>query len=138
MNGIFICLILYFINFTKAPIPNWDFNSQSILLDLSSSEGYGYTIYDEYQYDIQVSLRKSIKIENDEVVSKNYLKVGTNNEIEVDFEDIDSHYTSRYGSDILICPEGKFHPYDFNRKNFIVPSGFVNNGDWDLRCYDHY
>ena len=73
MNGIFICLILYFINFTKAPIPNWDFNNQSISLDLSSSEGYGYTIYNKNLYNIQVTLRKSIKIENGEVVSKNYL-----------------------------------------------------------------
>ena len=138
MNGIFICLILYFINFTKAPIPNWDFNNQSISLDLSSSEGYGYTIYNKSLYNIQVTLRKSIKIKNGEVVSKNYLKVGANNEIEVDFEDIDSHYTNKYGYDILICPKGKFHPYDFNGKNFIVPSGFVDNGEWDLRCYDHY
>ena len=137
MNGIFICLILCLTKFIKAPIPNWDFNSQSISLDLSSSEGYGYTIYDKYGYDIQVTLRKSIKIENGEVVSKNYLKVGTNDEIEVDFEDIDSHYTSRYGYEILICPKGKFHPYYFNGKKYIVPSGFVDNGDWDLRCYDH-
>ena len=34
-------------------------------------------------------------------------------------------------------PKGKFHPYDFNNKQFIIPTGFEEKGGWDLRCYDH-
>ena len=56
---------------------------------------------------------------------------------EVDFDDIDSHYTNKLGKTIIICPKGKFHPYDFNDNNYIIPSGFEDRGGWDLRCYDH-
>ena len=71
------------------------------------------------------------------ITTKNILSIGSNTR-EVAFDDIDSHYTYKMGYDILICPKGKFHPYDFNNQRHIEkPSGFLEKGDWDLRCYSH-
>ena len=138
-------LILIFIQILNilSPIPNWDISQQANLLDVSTNE-MNYTIYDKTAYDIRVVLNKRIAKSGTQIITQNYLLVydqyssNSKSEIAVEFEDIDSHYTSKLGYDILICPKGKFHPYDFKGKTHInAPSGFQDKGGWDLRCYAH-
>ena len=70
--------------------------------------------------------------------TKNYLYVDSNSPREVPFENIDSHYKGKYGKNILICPGGKFHPYDYDNDAYVIPNNnFVGQDYWDLRCYDH-
>ena len=138
-------LILFFIQILNvlSPIPNWDISQQANLLDVSTNE-MNYTIYDKTAYDIRVVLNKRIAKSGTQIITQNYLLIydqyslNPKDERAVEFEDIDSHYTSKLGYDILICPKGKFHPYDFKGKTHInAPSGFQDKGGWDLRCYDH-
>ena len=134
---LFISTILFSLFFqVLTPIPVWDLASSSIDL-LSSSSSYSLQIYSNSADGISVNLTKVITKNDNNITSKNYLTVNSNT-IEVDFEDIDSHYTNKLGCDILICPKGKFHPYDFINRTFITPPSFEEKGDWDLRCYDHY
>ena len=133
---LFISTILFSLFFqVLTPIPVWDLPSSSIDL-LSSSSTYNFQIYSKVAYEINVNLTKVITKNDNNITSKNYLTVNSNT-ITVDFDDIDSHYANKLGCDILICPKGKFHPYDFNNNNYITPTEFVERGDWDLRCYFH-
>ena len=136
--------ILFFIQILNvlSPIPNWNISQQANYLDVSSNP-MNYTIYAKTAYNIRVELIKRISKSGTQIETQNYLYVynSSSNLIdkkEVEFEDIDSHYTNKMGYDILICPKGKFHPYDFkNGRHLNPPSGFADTGGWDLRCYDH-
>ena len=135
MKYIFILLIFYQIFLIQAPIPNWNLDSQSI-----SMTNLRYTVYQSNGYSKNVKLEKNIYIENGQVISKNILTVGTI-EREVPFEDIESHYSNVHGfvnDEVLICPKGKFHPYQFNADADYTPTGFTEVEDWNLKCYDHY
>ena len=135
MKYFFTLLLFWQIFFVKAPIPNWNLDRQSI-----SITNFTKTIYEKNAYDIYVKLEKKIKLENGVISSKNILTYGSSS-IEVDFEDIDSHYKNKYGFDVLICPKGKFHPFkiDSSGIGFLTPvSDFQIIDDWDLKCYDHY
>ena len=134
-NHLMILLFISLFCNIFSPIPVWDLSKSSIdlLLDSSSSE---IPTYQSSAYDITVTLIKKIIKTGDDITTENLLTVNGETEV-VDFEKIDSHYANRLGCDILICPKGKFHPYDFNNKQFIIPTGFEEKGGWDLRCYDH-
>ena len=137
MKYYFFILLLYQIFFVKAPIPVWNFNNQAIDLLASSDEHY-YDIYQKKYDSLTVTLWKKIIKENDVFFyNKTYVAVGEENK-EVDFEDIESHYPNQLGVDIVVCPRGKFHPYDFKSNSFIAPDDkFEEKGDWDLSCYNH-
>ena len=137
MKVLFISTILFFLFFqVLTPIPIWDLASTSIDL-LSQSSTYNHTIYQSSSYGIDVTLTKTIKKIGNNMIITNYLTVDSNT-FSVDFEAIDSQFTNKLGREIVICPKGKFHPYDFKNKIFIEPNNFEENGDWDLRCYDHF
>lgn len=106
---------------------------------LSSSSKHEYTIYQGSYNNKRATLKKIIKNNGGNIASKNYLKVDST-EIDVPFEDIDSFYTDKYEASVLICPKGKFHPYNFYSKVNIQPpsSNFQEKGNWDLKCYDHF
>ena len=60
----------------------------------------------------------------------------------VDFEEIESAYTDVSGR-YYICPKGRNHPlYEFKTENKImeprIPDGFVDEGDWELKCFMQY
>ena len=130
--SIFIFLIQILYVFT--PIPNWDLSAQSINLLTSSS--YDYILYEKNENDLYVVLKKTITKTDSGITTQNYITINsTTNSVE--FEDIDSQYKSKLGCDILICPRGKFHPYNFKENSFVIPSGFEDKGGWDLRCYNH-
>ena len=116
-------------------IPVWDFNNISIDL-LSSNILYEYTIYNKTLYNTTISLIKSITNVAGTIVAENYLTVNSTRK-PVNFENIDSFYINKLGSPIIICPKGKFHPYDFKNNTDIVPPEFEEDGNWDLKCYYH-
>ena len=136
MKCYFFILILNQILFVILPIPNWNISSQSIDL-LSSTSSYDYQIYSKYSYEITVTLNKTIVKTDTGITTQNKLTVGSET-INVDFEDIDSHYKNKLGCEIVICPKGRFHPFNFGNKTFLKPSSFQEKGNWDLRCYDHF
>ena len=134
----YIFIFLFLLNkliLVQSPIPNWNLDGQSI--SITSNERI--PIYSKNGYNKNVVLEKEIKIESGIITTRNLLTVDSI-EKEVFFEDIESHYADKYGiSGALICPRGKFHPYIFNSEEELKPSDsiFSENGDWDLKCYDH-
>ena len=135
MKYFIICIFLIKFFYVHSPIPNWDITSQSKDL-LSSTSTYDYIIYSKTAYETTVTLKKTITKSGSSITSKNYVTIGTTTH-EVEFDDIDSHYKNKFGCTYLICPRGKFHPYDFNSNSHIIPPNFKDKGGWDLRCFDH-
>ena len=129
-----IIILLFVQVFT--PIPVWDFNSIAIDLFSSTETTHDYILYNKKENGISVELKKTITKKENQIMSQNYITIDSITQ-EVDFEDIDSQYTNKLGYDILICPKGKFHPYDFKNHKYIEPSGFEVKGGWDLRCFAH-
>ena len=113
MNYYSLILFLIQILNVLSPIPNWDISQQANLLDVSTNE-MNYTIYDKTAYNIRVVLNKRIAKSGTQIITQNYLLVydqhssNSKSEIAVEFEDIDSHYKSRLGYDILICIRENF------------------------------
>ena len=129
--------ILFFLFFqTNSFIPVWDFYSKSIDLLSSQVSSYNYTIYESNFFSLDIKLEKVFNRTNNIITHKNYLTIGETTQ-EVKFEDIDSVYSDELGCSILICPKGKYHPYDFIGMKFIVPDGFEEKGDWELKCLNH-
>ena len=138
-------LILIFIQILNvlSPIPNWDISKQANIL--TTYLDMNYTLYEKTAYNIKVILKKKIALSGTQITTQNYIYAydTSSNQLgegerPVDFDDIDSHYTDRLGCGILICPKGKYHPYDYyNKKHIDPPSYFEDKGGWDLRCYDH-
>jgi len=129
--------ILFFLFLNKilqiySVIPTWNMTSVSIDL-LSSNPTYEFIILDE----AEVQLKKVITKTDNIISSKNYLTVKTKT-LEVDFDNIGHYYEYPHGSRYILCPKGKFHPFDFNHNESIIPENFVEKGDWDLKCESHY
>ena len=151
MNKIAIFIILLEFSNIILPIPNWDLSSQANIIDLA--EPFYYTIYEKKSNGLKVILKKKMEKSGDNIVSQNivyvYEKANDNDEDYsnyigerfVDFDAIDSQYKNKLGCGILICPKGRFQPYDFESSRHIDnpnSGSFSDNDDWDLRCYDHY
>ena len=126
----FILLLFYSIEI----IPNWNLDSAAVKL-LSSSGSINYLVVDRYMYSMHVKLKKTITKEGDTITQKNYLSIGSGDAFEVDFENIESFYNLN-GINI-ICPKGKYHPFNADTKQHFQPDNFEEEGDWDLKCYKH-
>ena len=140
---IILILIQIFI-YVRSPIPNWNLSEQANILNPTD-----YTIYEKINDNIKIILKKKMYKSGDNVLSENivyaYVKENDNDdytkcigEKTVNFDAIGSHYRGKLGYDILICPKGKFQPYNFNSGEHINnPTNFNDVGDWDLRCHYH-
>ena len=136
MKNIYVFLLFFLFFQTNSAIPVWDFYNQSIDLFSSQDSTYNYTIHDFISYSHNVKLVKVFNRTDNIITHKNYLTIETTTQ-EVEFEDIDSYYYNELNRSNLICPKGKYHPYDFDNKTFIIPNEFEEKGDWELKCYNH-
>ena len=128
---LFICNLILI----NTSLPTWNFESSSVDLFTNSNQ-YEYMLYNKSPY----SLKKVLTKTDNKITSKNictYSEFGTTISKEVEFENIESFYYQQLGTDRLVCPRGKFHPYNLVTGNYIIPPGFVEQGDWDLSCYEH-
>ena len=138
-----IILDLFFLSLSV--IQNWDLEKSSIDLLASANANSVTKSYGGSEYNIYFELKKTIeKLSNGTIIYKKYLtmyKPNTDNKIydgEVDFDDVESFYylNNKY----IICPRGKHRPLQFdwgNSKEILDTPGFVEKGDWVLRCYNH-
>ena len=130
----FLCIL--FLNhflFIHSAIPTWDINSISVDLFSSSSSQTTYS-YDLYNQNGYVLTKKITKNEDGTLSSKNYLTYNSVTK-EVAFEGIESIYYNQLLSEVLICPKGSFHPYEFYYDYYVKP--FDDEGNWELSCYLH-
>ena len=114
-------------------IPSWDLNSLSVDLFSSSSSQTEYS-YDLYNKGGFVLTKKITKNADGTLSSQNYLTYNSVTKA-VAFEGIESTYTWQLSSEILVCPKGNFHPYEFYYDYYIKP--FTYEGNWELSCYKH-
>ena len=129
--NLYIFFSFSFILKTFSVIPVWDLDSQSINL-LSSKSFYEYIIYN---YSGVILMKNFTKNDNN-ITYKNLLIINKLNlKREVGFDDIESYYYNKLGSEILICPKGKFHPYDVMNDEYIIVNDYEEG--WDLRCFYH-
>ena len=129
----FICFIFSF-RYSFEIIPNWNLDSSAVEL-IPSSGSISYPVVYRIMYNMKVSLTKTITLSDNTITQKNYLSINDGTGFEVNFENIESFYHLN-GIDI-ICPKGKYHPYDATNKRYFQPSNFEIKGDWDLKCYKH-
>ena len=135
MKCFHILIFFYKLIFIFSPIPNWDLEniSEKVFSSESSENEHQYILYNKNGY---ILIKKTSK-DDGKIKSKNYLSYYDKVTQEVQFENIESTYYNELGAKILICPQGKFHPYDFENNNYIIPPSFVEIGNWDLSCYKH-
>ena len=137
MEYYFIIFFIYKIVFISASIPNWNLDSLSVdLFTSSSTETYEYILQTRGNY----VLKKEITKTNGKLTSVNKLTFNLHDPWvtrTVEFDGIESDYHWELGVERLVCPKGKFHPYNFYDNSYIIPPYFVEQGDWDLSCYKH-
>ena len=131
----FFSKILLFINFFNSifsVVPIWNFNNSAI--DLLNSETQHEFSVNKDNWEI----KKYISKEDNSIKYEKYLYYYISNKGKFDFENLDHYYTSILGASNLVCPSGKFHPYDINNKvNKTKNDDFVERRDWDLKCFNH-
>ena len=136
-NLIFILLLLNSILISICVVHNWNFDESAINL-LSESDSVSIKVIDETTNKLRVKLYKYIARENGEVVYRKYLNVDYNDvnlfNGEVPFDKIESFH--RFGTDNIICPQGKFHPIFYTETDHysLNLTSFTDNGDWELKC----
>ena len=117
-------------NVIYSVVPLWDFYNSSVDL-LSSNNPHTFTVNGENCY-----LQKEITRDANNIISyKKYLYYDNTN-IEVDYENISYYYQNILGAQNLICPRGKYHPYNLN-SNSNITNNFEERDDWDLKCFNH-
>ena len=115
-------------------IPNWNLNSSAVNL-LPTSGSVTYTVVDRDMYAMKVKLIKTITKSGETITITNSLSINEGISFNVDFDNIESFYHLN-GIDI-VCPKGKYHPYDATNKKYLQPTNFEIKGNWDLKCYKH-
>ena len=128
---LFIVIFINLLNKFFSVVPIWDFNESSINL-LSTDSSHTYSING---FNCQIT--KKIENNNDEINYKKYLIVGGNDKGEIDFEDATYFYSTVFGASNVVCPRGKFHPYEYDNNNNVNTLSFTEGGDWDLKCFGH-
>ena len=120
----FILTFIYFIfsfRYSFEIIPNWNLDSSAVQL-IPSSGVISYPILYRDMYGMRAKLTKVITLFDNKITQNNYLSVNDGTGFEVNFENIESFYHLN-GIDI-ICPKGKYHPYDATNKRYFQPSNF--------------
>ena len=121
-------------------VPEWNLTNSGIDLMRENNSYYEYLICERDMYEINVKLFKYISI-NESIVSithkfkANY--DGKTKEKEIDFEYIESSYRENLNT-AIICPKGKYHIYDIEKEEYIIPSDFQEKGNWELKCFIHF
>jgi len=133
MNKLTYLLIYFYLTFqVLCVIPEWNLTQAGEDL-LGDSNEITYTISDRNFYGNNLKMEKQIKRNSTtgEITTENYITIN-NDKKKVDFEQVQSFY-SLYNI-YIICPKGRFHPYNFNKEEYIIPKGFKGE-KWDLSCY---
>ena len=117
-------------NIIYSVVPIWDFYNSSIDL-LSSDTSHKFNVNGENCY-----LEKEIKRDSNNIISYKKYLIYNNNKKEVEYENISYYYQNILGATNLICPRGKFHPYDLDN-NLNKTNNFEEKTDWDLKCLNH-
>ena len=132
----FIKLIFLFINLLNSIIsivPIWNFYDSAIDLLSNNDKTHEFFTYGE-----NCKIKKIIKKDTDGSIKyEKYLYYNENQQGNVNYENGNYFDSTVFSSDKLICPRGKFHPHNLLSGVDIKNDEFIENGDWDLKCFNH-
>lgn len=138
----FNCLLIFFvlINIIFSIPPIWNFKKSSIDLLSTTKEKIIYS-NSKNNNKIKVELKKQFTKDNSEIKYTNYIKVNNGNDLETNWEDIESIYYINDLDKYFICPKGKNYLNEYINNDFrpIIPNDFdKNNNNWELLCYHQF
>ena len=148
MKGIIYCnILLILLHLSCSVLPSWNLNASIELLN-KSEQSKTYEMWNREMYEVNIIFKKIFTREREEgpinltnnMLIKDSKTQGIILESNVTWNDIESFYKIK--DKIYICPRGKDHIYvhdkEKNELKELIPDGFPENGDWDLKCYYQY
>ena len=136
-ENIFLILLIILLKLGFSIVPNWKFENSVNEYISSSQTQKDYIIYNQNG----VKLVKRITRNGDNSISsQNLLSVNNGDFIQVNYDAIDNSYSGtnkQLNQDYLICPKGKYHPYNPVTNEVFIPTEFEERGNWVLKCFTH-
>ena len=135
--NIFIILLIILINLSFSIVPNWKFENSVTELISATETQYDHVIYNQNGFKL---IKRITKNGDNSISSQNLLSINGGEYNSVNYEGIGSSYNTtnkQLNQDYLICPRGKFHPYNPMTNEVFIPTEFEEGGNWDLKCFTH-
>ena len=135
--NIFILYLIILINLSFSIVPNWKFENSVTELISATETQYDHIIYNQNGFKL---IKRITRNGDNSISSQNLLSINGSEYKSVEYEDIGSSYNTtnkQLDQDYLICPRGKFHPYNPVTNAVFIPTEFVEGGNWDLKCFTH-
>ena len=129
-----IFLFMNLLNLFISIVPTWNFQNSAVEL-LSSDKNSHEFLTDGNNCKIKKIITKNN--ENGEITYEKYLIQNGIDKGKVDYENADYYSNTILGSSNLICPRGKFYPYYYGSNDYLKYTSFTENGDWNLKCFNH-
>ena len=124
-----IFLVFNLLNSIFSVVPVWNFENS--VIDLFSSSSNSFTVNGE-----NCRIEKKVQKNEDGSISyEKYLYYDSYN-VKKEYEDASYYSSTVFGVSNLVCPRGKFHPFDLNN-NVEIKGDFEELADWDLKCFNH-
>ena len=136
-DNIFILLLIILINLSFSIVPNWKFENSVTELISATETQYDHVIYNQNGFKL---IKRITKNGDNSISSQNLLSINGGEYNSVNYEGIGSSYNTtnkQLNQDYLICPRGKFHPYNPMTNEVFIPTEFEEGGNWDLKCFTH-
>ena len=111
-DNIFILLLIILINLSFSIVPNWKFENSVTELISATETQYDHVIYNQNGFKL---IKRITKNGDNSISSQNLLSINGGEYNSVNYEGIGSSYNTtnkQLNQDYLICPRGKFHPYN--------------------------
>ena len=129
-----IFLFMNLLNLFISIVPTWNFQNSAVEL-LSSDKNSHEFLTDGNNCKIKKIITKNN--ENGEITYEKYLIQNGIDKGKVDYENADYYSNTILDSSNLICPRGKFYPYYYGSNDYLKYTSFTENGDWNLKCFNH-
>ncbi len=126
----FIFYLIIKISYSITPIWNFSNSAQDLF---SQQTSISYVITEKIWWQSKIQLIKKLEKINNTITEKNYFKINDLNEIETNWENIESFYyiENRY----FICPTGTNYLTEYKDEKLIIHKPDPIEGNWELLCY---
>ena len=117
-------------------IPNW--NISNIGENLLSSSTHEYTLILRIsEENVELKMTRKITKESNKIYINNSIYMKYNSQkisnSNITFDYVQSFYF--INNNFIVCPKGRYHPYNLNTEKYEIPNNFEEISDWDLKCF---
>ena len=119
-------------------IPLWNFENTAVEINLPVSFQSHY----QNPYNIEISITKTFKLEENKVIQENNVKIKDNNknknyDFKTEWDDVESFI--EYSNIYYICPKGGYYIFTYNannnERNTLNPGQEIEKSGFELKCY---